>query len=196
MTGAPFASVERLLRVFFERNVTDRVPRRYPGAGRRVYPGFLQLAGFMSMNLSRHRNSFYKLYRARVAKTDAESAPIKQFYDEYLAVSDLPAEFYLQTLQRVFQEFHLPLGQFRFRDRLVNPGAIRKTALLTVEGGRDDICGLGQTRAAIDLCTGLDASQKAEHLEPEAGHYGTFSGQRWANSIYPRVRDWIAQHAK
>ena len=179
---------------WFERTVVDRVPPRYAGAGRKVYPGFLQIAGFMSMNLSRHQASFYKLYRARVDRDEAKAAPIKQFYDEYLAVCDLPAEFYLQTMRRIFQEHHLPLGTFAFRGRRVDPGAIRKTALLTVEGGRDDICGLGQTRAAIDLCSGLKKTQKAEHVEADAGHYGVFSGTRWSENIHPRVRDWIGQH--
>lgn len=180
---------------WFERTVVNRVPARYAGAGRRVYPGFLQIAGFMSMNLPRHRDSFYKLYCARRDNDEGKAAPIKQFYDEYFAVCDLPGEFYLQTMQRVFQEHHLPLGRFEFFGRPVDLGAIHRTPLLTVEGGRDDICGLGQTRAAIDLCTGLDATQKAEYLEQDAGHYGVFSGHRWTESIYPRVRDWIRQHA-
>lgn len=180
---------------WFERTVIHSVPGRYPGADRRVYPGFLQIAGFMSMNLTRHQDSFYKLYRARVERDEPKAAPIQQFYDEYLAVCDLPAEFYLQTMQRIFQEHHLPLGRFEFRGRPVDLGSIRSTALLTVEGGRDDICGLGQTRAALDLCPRLPASHKAEHVEQDAGHYGVFSGSRWSEHIYPRVRDWIRQHA-
>lgn len=179
---------------WFERTVIARVPTRYEGAGRRVYPGFLQIAGFMSMNLSRHRDSFRKLYRARVANDLAVAEPIEAFYDEYFAVCDLPAEFYLQTMSRIFQERHLPEGRFLFRGRLVNPAAICRTALMTVEGGRDDICGAGQTRAAQDLCSGLRPDQRLEHVEAEAGHYGVFGGRRWTDSIFPKVREWIERH--
>lgn len=180
---------------WFERVVIDRVPSRYAGAGRKVYPGFLQIAGFMTMNLSRHQESFQKLYFARVDNDDAKAEPIKEFYDEYLAVCDLPAEFYLQTVHRIFQDHHLAKGCFTWRGRPVNPAAITRTALFTVEGGRDDICGLGQTRAALDLCTGLPAKLKSDHLEADAGHYGVFSGRRWVENVFPRVRELIRQHA-
>lgn len=180
---------------WFKRTVTDRVPWRYAGAGRRVYPGFLQIAGFMSMNLPRHQESFRKLYQARVANDQAAAQPIREFYDEYLAVSDLPAEFYLQTVQSIFQDHDLPLGKLVWRGRTVNPAAIERTALFTVEGGRDDICGLGQTAAALDLCSGLPETLKSAHVEEDVGHYGVFSGHRWAENVYPRLRAFIQRHA-
>jgi len=179
---------------WFERNVITSVPMRYPGAFRRVYPGFLQLAGFMQMNLDRHVNAHVDLFH-HLVKGDGESAEATQtFYDEYTAVMDLPADFYLQTIREVFQLHSLPLGTYVSRDRKVEPKAIKKTALLTVEGENDDICAVGQTSAAHDLCTGLSNGKKAQHLQPKVGHYGVFNGRRWATEIYPVVRDFIRAH--
>ncbi len=177
---------------WFERNVIGMVPMRYPGAFRRVYPGFMQLAGFMTMNLDRHVNAHVDLFH-HLVRGDGESAEAtRRFYDEYVSVMDLPAEFYLQTISRVFQEFALARGTFESRGRQVDPGAIEKTALLTVEGEKDDICAVGQTQAAHDLTTGLAASKKKQHLQLGVGHYGVFNGRRWATEIYPVVRDFIA----
>jgi poly(3-hydroxybutyrate) depolymerase len=179
---------------WFERNVITSVPLRYPGAFRRVYPGFLQLAGFMQMNLDRHVTAHVELFH-HLVKGDGESAEATQkFYDEYTAVMDLPAEFYLQTIREVFQLHSLPLGKYVSRDRKVEPKAIKQTALLTVEGENDDICAVGQTSAAHALCTGLPVSKKAQHLQPKVGHYGVFNGRRWSTEIYPVVRDFIRTH--
>jgi poly(3-hydroxybutyrate) depolymerase len=176
---------------WFERSVIETVPARYPGAFRRVYPGFLQLAGFMTMNLDRHVTAHFDLFK-HLVRGDGESAEAtRRFYDEYCSVMDLPADFYLETIRRVFQEHALPLGTFESRGRLVEPAAIEKTALLTVEGEKDDICAAGQTIAAHDLCTGIPGSKKANHLQPQVGHYGVFNGKRWRNEIYPKVRDFI-----
>jgi len=179
---------------WFERNVITSVPMRYPGAFRRVYPGFLQLAGFMQMNLDRHVTAHVDLFH-HLVKGDGESAEATQtFYDEYTAVMDLPADFYLQTIREVFQLHSLPLGTYVSRGRKVEPRAIKKTALLTVEGENDDICAVGQTSAAHDLCTGLSGSKQAHHLQPKVGHYGVFNGRRWSTEIYPVVRDFIRAH--
>lgn len=176
---------------WFERNVIATVPARYSGAFRRVYPGFLQLAGFMTMNLDRHVTAHMDLFR-HLVRGDGESADAtRKFYDEYMSVMDLPADFYLQTVSRVFQQHALPLGRFTSRDRKVEPRAITRTALLCVEGENDDICAVGQTAAALDLCSGLKPSRKAHHLQPQVGHYGVFNGKRWRNEIYPKVRDFI-----
>jgi polyhydroxyalkanoate depolymerase len=176
---------------WFERNVITTVPGRYGGGGRRVYPGFVQLSAFMAMNLGRHQEAHRKLY-AHLAKGEtAEAAKIKAFYDEYFAVLDLTEEFYLETIERIFQRAELAEGAFTYRGRLVDPAAIRNTALLTVEGGRDDICALGQTSAAHDLCRSLRPHLKRHHLQANAGHYGVFSGKRWEREIYPVVRNMI-----
>ena len=176
---------------WFERNVIATVPARYPGQFRRVYPGFLQLVGFMTMNLDRHVTAHMDLFK-HLVRGDGESAGATQrFYDEYMSVMDLPADFYLQTVSRVFQEHSLPLGRFTSRDRKVEPRAVARTALLCVEGENDDICAIGQTAAALDLCTGLPAVKKAHHIQPKVGHYGVFNGKRWRTEIYPRVRDFI-----
>jgi poly(3-hydroxybutyrate) depolymerase len=176
---------------WFERNVIATVPARYSGAFRRVYPGFLQLAGFMTMNLDRHVMAHIDLFK-HLVRGDGESAEAtRKFYDEYMSVMDLPADFYLQTVARVFQEHGLPLGRFTSRGRLVEPQAITETALLCVEGENDDICAVGQTAAALDLCTGLAADKKVHHLQPKVGHYGVFNGKRWRTEIYPKVRDFI-----
>jgi poly(3-hydroxybutyrate) depolymerase len=180
---------------WFERNVIATVPARYPGQFRRVYPGFLQLVGFMTMNLDRHVTAHMDLFK-HLVRGDGESAGATQrFYDEYMSVMDLPADFYLQTVSRVFQEHALPLGRFTSRDRKVEPRAVARTALLCVEGENDDICAIGQTAAALDLCTGLPAVKKAHHIQPKVGHYGVFNGKRWRTEIYPRVRDFIRASA-
>jgi poly(3-hydroxybutyrate) depolymerase len=176
---------------WFERTVIETVPARYPGAFRRVYPGFLQLAGFMTMNLDRHVTAHFEHYK-HLIRGDGESADAhRRFYDEYTSVMDLPADFYLQTVKRVFQDHALPLGTFTSRGRKVEPAAIEQTALLAVEGENDDICAVGQTSAALDLCTGLPAAKKLHHLQPKVGHYGVFNGQRWRREIYPKVRDFV-----
>jgi polyhydroxyalkanoate depolymerase len=176
---------------WFERNLIDIVPLRYNGARRRVYPGFTQLAAFMSMNLDRHVKAQLDLF-CHLANGDQEkAAAIRRFYDEYLAVMDLPAEFYLQTVQTVFQEHALPLGKLEWRGRRVDPRAIRRTALFTVEGERDDICAVGQTLAAQDLCSRLRPSMKRHHVQTGVGHYGVFNGQRWSSLIYPLLRNVV-----
>ncbi|RAI59010.1 polyhydroxyalkanoate depolymerase [Roseicella frigidaeris] len=176
---------------WFERRLISTVPWRHRGGGRRVYPGAVQLSAFMSMNLERHlrahRDQFWALHDG-----DAERAALhRRFYDEYLAVMDLPAEFYLETVHRIFQAHALPLGQLVWRGRRVRPEAIRRTAILTVEGEKDDICAIGQTMAALDLCRGVPVTMKRHHLQTGVGHYGVFSGRRWAQQVYPRVREMI-----
>lgn len=176
---------------WFRKNVIATVPFRYAGAGRRVYPGFIQLSAFMAMNMERHTDQHRKLYR-HLAKGEAEEAgKIKEFYDEYFAVLDLTEEFYLETIDRIFQKAELATGTFSYRGELVDPGAIRHTALLTVEGGRDDICALGQTSAAHDLCRSLRPHLKRHHLQANVGHYGVFNGRRWEREIYPVVRNMV-----
>jgi poly(3-hydroxybutyrate) depolymerase len=176
---------------WFERNLIARVPLRYPGATRRVYPGFLQLTAFMSMNAERHIKEQVDLYEAIAKGERAKAKTIKDFYDEYFAVLDMTAEFYLETVQWVFQEFRLARGQLDWRDRRVHPKAIRRTALFTIEGERDDICSIGQTVAAHDLCTSLRPYRKKHYMQAGVGHYGVFSGRRWASQIYPLVRNTI-----
>ncbi len=176
---------------WFERHVIATVPRRYPGAGRHVYPGFLQLSAFMSMNLGRHVASHWQLYADLVNGEATRAATTKAFYDEYFAVLDLPAEFYLETVEHVFQTQSLARGVLEYRGRRVDPSAIRRTALLTVEGELDDICSVGQTQAAHDLCTTLRPARKRHHLQPGVGHYGVFSGKRWRTQVYPVVRNVI-----
>jgi poly(3-hydroxybutyrate) depolymerase len=176
---------------WFERNLISRVPWMHPGALRRVYPGFVQLSAFMAMNMDRHTKAHADLYRHLVRGEHAEAQAIKSFYDEYFAVLDLPAEFFLETVDFVFQRALLARGELMHRGRKVDPSAIRRTALLTVEGERDDICGFGQTAAAHDLCTGLKPYLKRHHMQPGVGHYGVFSGRRWETQIYPIVRNMI-----
>ncbi len=174
---------------WFAQNVITTVPSGLPGAGREVYPGFLQLTAFMSMNGARHVKAHNDLYM-HLATGDAERAnDIKTFYDEYFAVFDLPARFYLETVKRVFQDADLARGALTYKGKPVDPSAIKKTALLTVEGEHDDICAVGQTLAAHDLCTGLKPFLKRHHLQPGAGHYGVFSGRRWRTQIYPLLRN-------
>ncbi|APZ54185.1 polyhydroxyalkanoate depolymerase [Salipiger abyssi] len=176
---------------WFKRNVISTVPMRYPGGGRKVYPGFVQLTAFMTMNMERHQAQHRKLYELLAAGEDKDAQRIKDFYDEYFAVLDLTAEFYIETIDRVFQKAELATGDFTYRGRKVDPSKIRNTALLTVEGGRDDICGLGQTTAAHDLCSTLRPHLKRHHLQANVGHYGVFNGRRWDNEIYPVVRNMI-----
>ena len=172
---------------WFEQHVITTVPARYPGTGRRVYPGFLQVSAFLGMNVPRHVRSHMQLYRDLVNGDAASAAITKAFYDEYFAVLDMPAEFYLETVRVVFQEYALARGTYRFHGRTVDPSAIRRTALLTIEGERDDICAVGQTLAAHDLCTRIRPFQKRHHLAPGVGHYGVFSGRRWEAQVYPLV---------
>jgi poly(3-hydroxybutyrate) depolymerase len=169
-----------------------RVPARYKGAGRRVYPGFLQLTSFMAMNADRHMNAHLAQLRRLFAGDTEGAAAHRKFYDEYFAVADLPAEFYLETVQRVFKTYDLPRGNMMYRGMRVEPKAIKRTALLVVEGERDDICGVGQTMAALDLCSGIPNSRKTYHLQTGAGHYGVFSGRAWAGQIYPKLRAMIS----
>jgi polyhydroxyalkanoate depolymerase len=176
---------------WFERNLIGVVPQGYPGALRHVYPGFLQLTAFMAMNMERHVKSFQDLYNHLVKGEADKARTIQKFYEEYFAVMDLPAEFYLETLRRVFQEHDLPRGELRWHGRRVDPRAIRRTQLLTVEGDRDDICAVGQTLAAQDLCSRLQPYKKRHYVQPGAGHYGIFSGRRWSSQIYPIVRDVV-----
>jgi polyhydroxyalkanoate depolymerase len=179
---------------WFERNLIGTVPVRYAGWLRRVYPGFIQLAAFMSMNRTRHAKAFTDLYH-HLANGDMEQAePILTFYHEYFAMMDLPAEFYLQTIAAVFQQHLLPMGRLTSRGRLVEPRAIRRTALMTVEGEKDDICAVGQTLAAQDMCTGLRQYMKEHHMQPGVGHYGVFNGRKWEAQIYPRLRAFIHSH--
>jgi poly(3-hydroxybutyrate) depolymerase len=176
---------------WFEKNLIAKVPWRYQGAGRRVYPGFLQLTAFVSMNLDRHINAHMAQFRALSCGDVAASEAHTKFYHEYGAVMDLPAEFYLETVKKVFQDHDLPLGKLTWHGAQVRPEKIRRTALLTVEGERDDICAIGQTMAALDLCTGVRISQKRHHLQTGVGHYGVFSGSRWSREVYPKVRAMI-----
>ncbi len=176
---------------WFEQNLIATVPPRYPGAFRRVYPGFVQLAAFMSMNVERHMKAHRELYD-HLAKGEHEKAQVtKAFYDEYFAVLDLTAEFYLETVRLVFQECALPAGKLEWQGERVAPRAIKRTMLLTVEGERDDICAVGQTAAAHDLCTGLRPYLKRHHMQAGVGHYGVFSGNRWTNQIYPLLKNVI-----
>jgi poly(3-hydroxybutyrate) depolymerase len=182
---------------WFERRVIDTVPARYAGAGRRVYPGVVQLTAFMSMNPKRHLSAHGRLYRDLVSGNTASAAATRAFYDEYGAVMDVPAEFYLETVGRIFQEHHLATGRLTWRGQHVDPGAITRTALLTVEGANDDICSPGQTKAAHDLCTGIPEERKHHHLQPGVGHYGVFSGSRWEAEVYPVLRTFIdSVHAR
>lgn len=176
---------------WFRDRLISRVPLGHPGAGRRVYPGFVQLTAFMSMNKERHLQAFLDYHQHLLDDEIEKAAATRSFYEEYLAVADLPAEFYLETVEWVFQRYALPRGELVLNGRKVNPGAIRRTALVTIEGERDDICGPGQTLAAQDLCTGLRPYMRTHYVQPNVGHYGVFSGRRWQNHIYPIVRDVI-----
>lgn len=173
---------------WFDNNLIGVVPWRFKGANRRVYPGFMQLSAFVAMNFDRHLHAEIAQCRNIVAGNLARVELHRRFYDEYLAVMDLPAEFFLETVKRIFQDHELPLGRLMHRGERVDPGAIKRTMVLTVEGERDDICGVGQTMSALDLCTGLPTVMKSHHLQTGVGHYGVFSGSHWAREIYPKVR--------
>ncbi len=176
---------------WFESNLISTVPLPNAGAGRRVYPGFLQLIAFMTMNQQRHVKAHLDLHGHIAAGETDKAEAIRTFYDEYFAVLDLTAEFYLETIDKVFQRALLAKGELTYRGRRVDPGAITRTALLTVEGERDDICALGQTVAAHDLCTGLKPFRKRHHMQAGVGHYGVFSGRKWEAQVYPIVRNMV-----
>jgi poly(3-hydroxybutyrate) depolymerase len=181
---------------WFQNNVIATVPFAYPGGGRKVYPGFLQLAGFLSMNIESHMMSHYEMFK-HLTLGDQESADAtKRFYDEYLSVCDMTAEFYLQTIEHVFQKHSLPKGEFVHRGKPIDPDAIRDTALLAIEGERDDISGIGQTRAALDLAGHLPEAKKRYYLAEDVGHYGIFNGSKWRKRIAPVVEDWIRTNAR
>ncbi len=184
-TRRPFA--------WFQRNAIATVPLTYPGAGRKVYPGFLQLAGFMSMNLGNHLISHWEMFKHLVEGDDESAEATKKFYEEYRSVADIDAAFYLQTVDVVFQRHLLPKGEFVHRGKLVDPHAI-VTPLLAIEGERDDISGVGQTKAALDLATRLPPEHKKYFLAPGVGHYGIFNGRKWRDMIAPVLEDWIARH--
>ena len=176
---------------WFEKNLISTVPWRHGGGGRKVYPGFVQLSAFISMNKDRHSNAFKEYYQHLVADEFDKAEVTRTFYEEYMSVADLSAEFYLETVRLVFQEFALPKGKLMFKGRPVNPAAIRRTALLTIEGERDDICAIGQTLAAQDLTPNLRPYLRTHYVQSNVGHYGVFSGRRWQNHIYPVVRNVI-----
>ena len=184
---------------WFENNVIYRVPDNYPGAGRRVYPGFLQYTGFVAMNPDRHANSHYDYFKNLVKGDDASAEQHRKFYDEYNAVLDMDADYYLETIQTVFQEFKLVHGTWEVRApsgamELVRPQDITSTALFTIEGELDDISGSGQTRAAHDLCVQIPEHKRQHYEVMGAGHYGIFSGRRWREFVYPKVREFIRAH--
>lgn len=181
---------------WFKSHVITRVPFNYPGFMRRVYPGFLQLSGFMTLNLDRHINAHVDLFKHLVVGDGDSAAAHKKFYDEYLSVSDLPAEFYLDCIDQVFQRYLLPEGKFEYEGELVKPQAITKTALLTLEGELDDISGVGQTEAAQRLCKGLPASKKKHHLQKGVGHYGIFNGRKFREHVVPIIVDFVKKHDK
>jgi poly(3-hydroxybutyrate) depolymerase len=179
---------------WFRQNVIMPVPFPHPGFMREVYPGFLQLSGFMSMNLDRHVEAHHDLFRHLVDGDGDSAEKHREFYDEYLAVMDLSAEFYLQTVDTVFIRHALPKGEMTHRGEKVDPGAIHSVALFTVEGEHDDISGVGQTEAAHVVCSGIPAAMRAHYLQPKVGHYGVFNGSRFRSEIAPRIGDFIATH--
>jgi polyhydroxyalkanoate depolymerase len=176
---------------WFRENLIATVPARHAGAGRRVYPGFVQVGAFLAMNMGRHINAHIDMFTHLATGDHATAGKLQYFYDEYFAVLDLPAEFYLETVEWIFQEARLATGSLTYKGEPVDCSAIRRTALLTVEGERDDICSLGQTAAAHDLCTRLKPFRKRHHMQAGVGHYGVFSGRKWDGQIYPIVRNMI-----
>jgi poly(3-hydroxybutyrate) depolymerase len=178
-----------------ENTVIYPVPPNYPGFGRKVYPGFLQHAGFIAMNPGRHAQSHREFYMHLVRGDDEPADSHRKFYDEYNAVLDMPAEYYLDTIKTVFQEHRLPKGTWEVGGQLVRPQDITNVALLTIEGELDDISGAGQTQAAHDLCSGIPADKKEDYVVPQAGHYGIFSGRRWRELVCPKITEFIRQHA-
>ena len=181
---------------WFEQTLIQRVPMKYPGYSRRVYPGFLQHLGFVAMNPDRHMDAHWDYYNQLVANDGDSADAHRRFYDEYNAVLDMPAEYYLDTIRRVFQEFQLPQGRMFVHEQWVRPEKITKTALFTIEGEHDDISGNGQTEAAHGLCTGVPASKREHFLVPDVGHYGIFSGRRYREIIYPRMRAFMDKRSK
>ncbi|WP_010187584.1 polyhydroxyalkanoate depolymerase [Sphingomonas sp. PAMC 26605] len=179
---------------WFSQNVIATIPGNYPGAGRRVYPGFLQLAGFMSMNLGNHMMSHYELFKHLVEGEDLQAESTKAFYEEYRSVCDMTAEFYLQTIDVVFQDHALPKGTMTHRGRTVDPAAVTDIAILAIEGEKDDISGLGQTKAALTIATSLPADKKRYYMAEGAGHYGIFNGSKWRNKVAPVVEEWMKAH--
>ena len=176
---------------WFRDNLIGVVPAQFEGGGRRVYPGFLQLCAFMSMNADRHAKSFVEMFQRRVAGDFDKADAISAFYREYFAIMDMSADFYLETVDQVFQRYLLPLGQMRYKGEPIDLSAIKRTFLLTVEGEKDDICAVGQTLAAQDLCSGLRPYMKTHHLQAGVGHYGVFNGKRWEAQVYPVLRNHI-----
>jgi len=176
---------------WFAENLISTVPWRYAGRGRRVYPGFLQLSAFLGMNMGRHFAQHRTLYQHLADDEEVPANKIKDFYEEYFAVLDMSADYYLETVDYVFQRTLLAKGELMHRGRLVDPSAIRNTALLTVEGERDDICAVGQTAAAHTLCSSLRPHLKRHHMQPGVGHYGVFSGSKWEKQVYPQVRNLV-----
>jgi poly(3-hydroxybutyrate) depolymerase len=181
---------------WFQNNVIATVPANYQGSGRRVYPGFLQLSGFMTMNLGNHMMSHWEMFKHLVIGDDDSADATKEFYDEYRSVCDMTAEFYLQTVDVVFQRHLLPKGEFMHRGKRVDPASIDDIAILAIEGERDDISGIGQTKAALTVSSNLPDALKKYHLAPEVGHYGIFNGSKWRERIAPVVESWILQHNK
>jgi len=180
---------------WFQKNAVATVPLYYPGAGRKVYPGFLQLAGFMTMNLGSHLVSHWEMFKHLVEGDEESATSTQKFYDEYRSVADMTAEFYLQTVDVVFQRHLLPKGQLMHRGNKVDPKAIKDTALLAIEGERDDISGIGQTKAALDISSGVPQAKKKYFMAKGVGHYGIFNGRKWRDQIAPVVEDWIAKNA-
>jgi poly(3-hydroxybutyrate) depolymerase len=180
---------------WFRNSVIASVPKQYRGAGRRVYPGFMQLNAFMSMNLRSHMMSHYEMFKHLTSGDDASAQATKDFYDEYRAVCDMTAEFYLQTVEEVFQKHSIPNGTFEHKGEIVDLTQITDTALLAIEGERDDISGLGQTKAALKLATGLSESKKQYYMAEGAGHYGIFNGSKWRDKVAPVVEDFVAAHS-
>jgi poly(3-hydroxybutyrate) depolymerase len=180
---------------WFQKNAVATVPLYYPGAGRKVYPGFLQLAGFMTMNLGSHLVSHWEMFKHLVEGDEESATSTQKFYDEYRSVADMTSEFYLQTVDVVFQRHLLPKGQLMHRGNKVDPKAIKDTALLAIEGERDDISGIGQTKAALDISSGIPHAKKKYFMAKGVGHYGIFNGRKWRDKIAPVVEDWIAKNA-
>ncbi|MGV8893507.1 MAG: polyhydroxyalkanoate depolymerase [Burkholderiaceae bacterium] len=176
---------------WFENTVIYSVPQNYPGAGRKVYPGFLQHAGFIAMNPERHAESHRDFYENLVKGDDSSTESHRKFYDEYNAVLDMPAEYYLDTIKTVFQDFSLPLGTWEVEGKLVRPQDIKTVALFTVEGELDDISGAGQTEATQELCKGIPDAMRLEFVAPDCGHFGIFSGRRWREVVYPKIAEFI-----
>ena len=194
-TGVNDLAMEKPLS-WFRNNVIASVPFNYPGTGRQVYPGFLQLAGFISMNLSTHMMSHYEMFKHLTTGDHDSADATRRFYDEYLSVCDMTAEFYLQTIEHVFQKHSLPKGEFVHRGERIDPGAIHDTAILAIEGEHDDISGIGQTRASLDLASNLPLAQKKYHMARDVGHYGIFNGSKWRERIAPVVEEWLRANAR